>query len=283
MRKPQRPGRRLLLVPRFEPQPLSSESRTCLHHSTTTTFPVDVKAVSNASDATPESWLNTKPIELNIFFCRHVRHSGEVRHVQAKIRWPRFPFVWVDVCSVNNGKKKTSFSSVKGIVLRKCFSGLFQWVGFCCVLFVCFRCFLLLFFLVFLLLLLFVFCLLGGWGGGLICFVLFVGGGRGGWICFVCWGGGGGGLDLFYLFVGGGGGVCFFFCFFFFSSFFFFGGGGSFVLFVFPILFFTDFLLPGQAVCACALGGWGVGERENSNSKTLFYKDCSLGSVKNLS
>ena len=25
------------------------------------------------------------------------------------------------------------------------------------------------------------------------------------------------------------------------------------------------------------------GERENSNSKTLFYKDCSLGSVKNLS
>ena len=24
-------------------------------------------------------------------------------------------------------------------------------------------------------------------------------------------------------------------------------------------------------------------ERENSNSKTLFYKDCSLGSVKNLS
>ena len=23
-------------------------------------------------------------------------------------------------------------------------------------------------------------------------------------------------------------------------------------------------------------------ERENSNSKTLFYKDCSLGSVKNL-
>ena len=24
------------------------------------------------------------------------------------------------------------------------------------------------------------------------------------------------------------------------------------------------------------------GERENSNSKTLFYKDCSLGSVKNL-
>ena len=26
-----------------------------------------------------------------------------------------------------------------------------------------------------------------------------------------------------------------------------------------------------------------VGWRENSNSKTLFYKDCSLGSVKNLS
>ena len=26
-----------------------------------------------------------------------------------------------------------------------------------------------------------------------------------------------------------------------------------------------------------------VGETENSNSKTLFYKDCSLGSVKNLS
>ena len=25
------------------------------------------------------------------------------------------------------------------------------------------------------------------------------------------------------------------------------------------------------------------GRRENSNSKTLFYKDCSLGSVKNLS
>ena len=24
-------------------------------------------------------------------------------------------------------------------------------------------------------------------------------------------------------------------------------------------------------------------ERENSNSKTLFYKDCSLGSLKNLS
>ena len=24
------------------------------------------------------------------------------------------------------------------------------------------------------------------------------------------------------------------------------------------------------------------GEAENSNSKTLFYKDCSLGSVKNL-
>ena len=24
-------------------------------------------------------------------------------------------------------------------------------------------------------------------------------------------------------------------------------------------------------------------ERENSNSKTFFYKDCSLGSVKNLS
>ena len=24
------------------------------------------------------------------------------------------------------------------------------------------------------------------------------------------------------------------------------------------------------------------GERENLNSKTLFYKDCSLGSVKNL-
>ena len=24
-------------------------------------------------------------------------------------------------------------------------------------------------------------------------------------------------------------------------------------------------------------------ERENSNSKTLFYKDCCLGSVKNLS
>ena len=29
--------------------------------------------------------------------------------------------------------------------------------------------------------------------------------------------------------------------------------------------------------------GGGEGERENSNSKTLFYKDCSLGSVKNLS
>ena len=27
--------------------------------------------------------------------------------------------------------------------------------------------------------------------------------------------------------------------------------------------------------------GWGG--RENSNSETLFYKDCSLGSVKNLS
>ena len=27
----------------------------------------------------------------------------------------------------------------------------------------------------------------------------------------------------------------------------------------------------------------GKRERENSNSKTLFYKDCSLGSVKNLS
>ena len=27
----------------------------------------------------------------------------------------------------------------------------------------------------------------------------------------------------------------------------------------------------------------GERERENSNSKTLFYKDCSLGSVKNLS
>ena len=26
----------------------------------------------------------------------------------------------------------------------------------------------------------------------------------------------------------------------------------------------------------------GERERENSNSKTLFYKDCSLGSVKNL-
>ena len=25
------------------------------------------------------------------------------------------------------------------------------------------------------------------------------------------------------------------------------------------------------------------GEKSNSNSKTLFYKDCSLGSVKNLS
>ena len=33
------------------------------------------------------------------------------------------------------------------------------------------------------------------------------------------------------------------------------------------------------------LGGEGSGERENSNlnSKTLFYKDCSLASVKNLS
>ena len=31
-------------------------------------------------------------------------------------------------------------------------------------------------------------------------------------------------------------------------------------------------------------GGRGVGSRhrENSNSKTLFYKDCSLGSVRNL-
>ena len=27
----------------------------------------------------------------------------------------------------------------------------------------------------------------------------------------------------------------------------------------------------------------GRRERENSNSKTLFYKDCSLGLVKNLS
>ena len=27
----------------------------------------------------------------------------------------------------------------------------------------------------------------------------------------------------------------------------------------------------------------GRGERENLNTKTLFYKDCSLGSVKNLS
>ena len=39
------------------------------------------------------------------------------------------------------------------------------------------------------------------------------------------------------------------------------------------------------------MGGGGGGargslvgrERENSNSKTLFYKDCSLGLVKNLS
>ena len=30
-------------------------------------------------------------------------------------------------------------------------------------------------------------------------------------------------------------------------------------------------------VCVC------VSERELENSKTLFYKDCSLGSVKNLS
>ena len=31
-------------------------------------------------------------------------------------------------------------------------------------------------------------------------------------------------------------------------------------------------------------GEWGgQRERENSNSKTLFYKDCGLGSVKNLS
>ena len=30
-------------------------------------------------------------------------------------------------------------------------------------------------------------------------------------------------------------------------------------------------------------GGGGGRERENSNSQTLFYKDCSLGSVKNLS
>ena len=32
-------------------------------------------------------------------------------------------------------------------------------------------------------------------------------------------------------------------------------------------------------------GGGGHREREteNSNSKTLFYKDCNLGSVKNLS
>ena len=29
--------------------------------------------------------------------------------------------------------------------------------------------------------------------------------------------------------------------------------------------------------------GGTEGERENSNSKTLFYKDCSLGSVKTLS
>ena len=30
-------------------------------------------------------------------------------------------------------------------------------------------------------------------------------------------------------------------------------------------------------------GGWGVGwGGGNSNSKTLFYKDCSLGSDKNL-
>ena len=32
-------------------------------------------------------------------------------------------------------------------------------------------------------------------------------------------------------------------------------------------------------VCVCV---W-VREREGGNSKTLFYKDCSLGSVKNLS
>ena len=30
-------------------------------------------------------------------------------------------------------------------------------------------------------------------------------------------------------------------------------------------------------------GGEGERERENSNLKILFYKDCSLGSVKNLS
>ena len=34
----------------------------------------------------------------------------------------------------------------------------------------------------------------------------------------------------------------------------------------------------------CGGGGGGVfGLCLNSNSKTLFYKDCSLGSVKNLS
>ena len=38
----------------------------------------------------------------------------------------------------------------------------------------------------------------------------------------------------------------------------------------------------GREVCVCVWGGGGAG-RENSNSKKLFYKECSLGLVKNLS
>ena len=36
-------------------------------------------------------------------------------------------------------------------------------------------------------------------------------------------------------------------------------------------------------MCVCGGGGGGGGKRElkNLNLKTLFYKDCSLGSVKN--
>ena len=34
-------------------------------------------------------------------------------------------------------------------------------------------------------------------------------------------------------------------------------------------------------MCVCGGGGGGKRELKNLNLKTLFYKDCSLGSVKN--
>ena len=47
----------------------------------------------------------------------------------------------------------------------------------------------------------------------------------------------------------------------------------------FVCMYVNSFMCVCMCVCVCLVSQT---ERENSNSKTLFYKDYSLGSVKNL-